>query len=150
MASPSIPASSFVTPLVTEYMDGRRFRVWIEFDFVSREQGTVIRVPTGFITDFASTPRFFHRVFPPHGLYGPAAVIHDYLYFTGLLPRHRADQMFYEGMTVLGVGLITRYSMFWAVRLFGWRPYGRYRRRDRKRPVPPAGSALGTTSRPRP
>lgn len=43
----------------------------------------IIRVPAGFVTDFASIPRAFWVVLPPTGKYGKAAVVHDYLYVMG-------------------------------------------------------------------
>jgi hypothetical protein len=41
--------------------------------------GDVIRVPRGFHTDFASTPRIFQNLFPPTGAWTKAAVVHDWL-----------------------------------------------------------------------
>ena len=52
-----------------------------------------IIVPKGFITDLASVPRFFWRLFPPGGVYNEAAIIHDYLYDTNC-DRRFADTMF--------------------------------------------------------
>ena len=48
-----------------------------------------------------------------------AAVLHDYLYATALMPREAADRLFLEAMTSSGVGRIKRRAMFAAVRLFG-------------------------------
>lgn len=35
-------------------------------------------LPKGFISDGASVPNFFHRVFPPFGMYLGAAFVHDW------------------------------------------------------------------------
>ncbi len=80
-------------------------------------------VPRGFMTDFASVPRAFWPVLPPTGQYGPAAVIHDYLYRNGLTSRADADWTFREAMERLGVGWFTRQTMYLAVRSFGWAAY---------------------------
>ena len=53
-----------------------------------------ITAPAGFETDFASVPRLFWRIVPPWGRYSPAAVVHDFLYHTGLVTRAEADRIF--------------------------------------------------------
>jgi hypothetical protein len=108
---------------VLEYLDGRDYRVVQEFDFASEVAEWIIRVPAGFITDFASVPRFFWRVLPPTGQYGKAAVIHDYLYRTHGASKALADQVFLEASTVLGVPVWKRHAMYYAVKLFGGRAY---------------------------
>lgn len=82
-----------------------------------------IKVPKGFITDFASVPRlplaysfFGNKANRP-------AVIHDYLYQTNMVTRGTADAIFLEAMKVDGQGVITRYAMWAGVRLFGWMCY---------------------------
>ena len=118
---------SFETPLRLEYLDGRTWRVLEGFRFRPTD-GDLIVVPAEFITDFASVPRFFWRIFPPTGEYGKAAVIHDYLYqFPGDRDRGGCDQVFLDGMECLGVGWWTRQTMHKAVRLGGWKPWNRYR-----------------------
>lgn len=42
-------------------------------------QGGTFTVPVGFITDFASVPRFLHWKVLPYGAYTRAAVLHDWL-----------------------------------------------------------------------
>ena len=86
--------------------------------------GRVIIVPEGFKTDFSSVPRL------PlvYDLFGdtahPAAVVHDFLYSTGELPREMADRVLLEAMAAEGVPAWRRLPMFWAVRLFGGRYFG--------------------------
>jgi hypothetical protein len=120
--------SSFTTPLFLEYLDGRRWRVVQAFTYYVGELGTgePITVPADFVTDFASVPRLFWRLLPPTGMYGKAAVIHDYLYQTQDRSRADADRIFIEAMEVLGVSRVTRQAMYRAVRLCGWYPWQRY------------------------
>lgn len=125
--------SAFTTPLQLEYLDGHDYRLLTEFDFASEEAERIIRVPAGFVTDFASIPRFFWRVLPPTGLYGKAAVIHDYLYRSHEVSKEVADKVFREGMLVLNVPRWKAETMYLAVRLFGGQPYAN----GRLDPLPP-------------
>jgi len=42
-----------------------------------------ITIPKGFVTDYASVPRYLWWLYPPVGGYDDAAVVHDYLYECG-------------------------------------------------------------------
>ena len=119
--------SSFTEPLLVEYIDGKNWKLIKEFSFYFyyKNKKITITVPTGFITDFASIPRIFWSLLPPTGKYGKAAVIHDYCYRKRLLPRKLADKVFLEAMKVLKVARWKIYIMYLAVRLFGWRYYGK-------------------------
>jgi|SRR6185436_3141172 len=114
---------SFHTPLVTEDIDGRNFKLREEFDY-DTSLGLTIHVPAGFITDFASVPRFLWWLLPPNGRYGKAAVIHDYLYRTyGAGSKIVADAIFYEAMKALGVSPVVRGLMYLGVHFFGGSSY---------------------------
>ena len=84
------------------------------------DEKNFIEVPKGFITDFASIPRVFWSFFHPIGRYAKAAVIHDWLYFEGIFSRSKSDDIFYDGMKVLGVSWWKRFLIYQAVRYFGW------------------------------
>lgn len=112
---------TFRLPLRLEYLNGRDWLL-IEPLRYERANGTFVEVPAGFVTDFASVPRFFWRVLPPTGDYGKAAVLHDFLYrhgFSGGFGRRVADLVFLEAMRELGVPWWKRSVMYAAVRLFG-------------------------------
>ena len=118
--------NSFLTPLIIKFLDtkdAKRWELHEGFRYVCKS-GEVIYVPKGFRTDFASVPRFFWRIIPPTGLYGKAAVIHDFLYQEKLFDRARADAIFLEGMELLGVSRWKRNLMYRTVRLFGGRAFG--------------------------
>ena len=75
--------SAFTTPLKVEHIDGRYWRVLEAFEYRvgSEDSDEIISVPAGFVTDFASIPRFaWWLIGSPTGEYGKAAVKHDYLY----------------------------------------------------------------------
>lgn len=98
-------------------------------------QGDTFTVPAGFVTDFATSPRFLHWLWLPYGAYTRAAVLHDHLLteLAGWTRRHggntvRApidgsddappansrdtDGIFRKAMEDLGVP--------WAKRWLGW------------------------------
>ena len=82
-----------------------------------------IIVPAGFVTDFASVPRAPLTYWLFGGVGDEAAVVHDFLYEKGLVPRGVADQVYGEALEACGVPVWRRGPMVLAVRLFG---AGRY------------------------
>lgn len=136
--------NQFTTPLDVRRMDtGNRWEVLAPFEFHlgSADGPEFVRVPVGFVTDFASIPFPVSRLLPPIGKpWDKASVIHDALYrfpevqhITGtlrLVTRGEADGIYLEGMTVAGVNLLTRRTLWSGVRLGGWRPWGRYRQAE--------------------
>jgi Protein of unknown function (DUF1353) len=112
--------------IVSPLADGKTWVTMRDFGY-EREpygSGSLIDVPIGFQTDYASVPRLLWTFFPPWGRYGNAAVIHDWLYWKqelNALPiEHRdADSIFDEAMGVLGVDRFSRWCLFHAVLWFG-------------------------------
>ena len=112
----------FLCPLIIEELpDGRNFSVYSEFDYHTDIDHLVcIHIPPGFLTDFASIPRLFWNILPPNGVYGKAAVVHDYCYRTkGFCTKAEADHIFLEAMQALGVNWVTRWTMYVGVHFFG-------------------------------
>ncbi len=123
MRKPRGERDSFLTPLVVEVMpSGKRFRLFVPFTFRSKRYGTMIRVSAGFVTDFASIPRFARMLIPKLGRYNKAAVLHDAMYQGVIFAfnRYGADLLFLDGMVALGVAPWKRRLMYRFVRLFGW------------------------------
>jgi hypothetical protein len=108
--------------VVTPLADGKTWVILRDFgyDVGTEGSGNTVNVAVGFQTDFASIPRVFWAVLPRWGRYGNAAVIHDWLYWTQSRPRREADDVFLEGMAVLGVSTVTRWGIYLTVRAFGW------------------------------
>jgi len=81
----------------------------------------LIIVPAGYRTDFASIPRFFHRILPPIGRYSRAAVVHDWL--CDVKPKmsssDTAADIFREAMIDLDVAKWKIGLMVFAVKTFG-------------------------------
>lgn len=120
----------FTTRLVVEPLDdGRNWRVYQEFDYETRLEPMrwrlpVLRIPAGFVTDFASIPQALWNILPPAGAYARAAVVHDFLYRTrGLATRAEADGVFLEAMGELRVSWRRRHAMWLGVRIFGGRAF---------------------------
>ena len=99
------------------------------YEVGSLGSGDKIIVPAGFVTDFASVPRLFWSILPRIGKHASASIIHDYLYFSHERTKKEADDIFYEGMIVLGVGKWKASIMKDAVRIFGRGPYEKSKRR---------------------
>jgi len=120
--------SSFTTHLLLEVLDDGKFRVAEQFEYHigSYPSEEIIDVPAGTFTDFASTPWYMHWIFPPTGKYSKAAVVHDFLYRSGVKSRKDADNIFLEAMGTLDVPKWKRNSMFIVVRLFGWVPFNKH------------------------
>lgn len=76
-------------------------------------------VPTGFVTDLASTPRipFVYEI--GGGVANMASVVHDFIYSTHPVPRNIADAVLKEASAVTGVGFFTRWAMWAGVRVGG-------------------------------
>ena len=78
-------------------------------------------VHSGYVTDFASVPRFLHWLVSPYGAYTNAAIVHDFL-ITDLIPAKSitsrdTDGIFRRIMEELEVPFATRWLMWGAVRL---------------------------------
>src|SRR5574341_189736 len=120
--------SSFTDALVVSPLaDGKTWVVLRDFgyDVGAENSGDHIGVAIGFQTDFATIPRPFWAILPRWGRYGNASVVHDWLYWVQTRPRREADTILLEAMGVLGVTSLVKYTMYWGVRLFGWRAWYR-------------------------
>lgn len=107
-------------------------------------QVDTIRVPEGFVTDFASVPKFMRGILDNDGPYLLAAIVHDYLLTLLLIAMgaetpaqinsRDADGIFRRIMREEGIGFCMRWTMWAAVRvaaLFSpYRAYGRGFLRD--------------------
>lgn len=93
--------------------------VLMEDHKVTTDSGFTITVPKGFVTDLDSVPRIPFVFFIAKGRTVESAVVHDYLYRTGLVSRKEADDIFYELMIKEGVSSFRSWYIYSAVRLFG-------------------------------
>lgn len=118
---------------------GKEFELLDPFDYFIHP--IHIQVPTGFVTDFASIPRFLWRIFPPWDKHISAAVVHDWLYRKGTLidrssgivvcrqaTRQEADAIFRRHMDQLGVPLWKCWMIYQGVSKFGWMAWKKNRK----------------------
>jgi len=97
---------------------------------VVKEMG--VSIPEGYITDFASVPRWLWPLIPPHGRAAGPSVLHDFMYTSKLFSawltddgaRAAADLVFYHKLREIGIKKWQAKAMYWAVRLFGKKRYG--------------------------
>lgn len=126
--------STFTTELKIKPLPNyEKWELLEEFTYYlgSEGLGMYIRVPKGFITDFAPVPRMFWSILPPWDRYGKAAVLHDYMYQNTLFIRLLCDSIFYEAMTVLKVPRWQRWLIYLGVRIGGWIPYREYSKAEK-------------------
>ena len=99
-------------------------------------------VPKGFKTDFASIPRILQILVPKNGSHDAAAIIHDFLYrrqpfvpspapsqAMQRISRKDADRLFRRIMRELGVNCIRYNLMYAGVRIGGWVPFNKSRKK---------------------
>jgi hypothetical protein len=115
--------SRFVSELsVTPMPDGEQWRVNQDFGYVTDVYSAsplLIIVPKDFLTDFASVPKLFQNIYTPWNRYGPAAIVHDWLYTSQTTTRGDADNVLKEAMRVLCVEDRQIEDIYNAVRMFG-------------------------------
>lgn len=121
----------FLTELIVQA--DRRPDVWILRAPLIWADGKTpaIRVPQGFETDLASIPRMARGLpdFSPTGLSRRPAVLHDYLYASGDLPRMAADELLFRSLLAEGAPELIARTYYRAVRVFGAGPWADHRAR---------------------
>jgi hypothetical protein len=128
--------------IVTPLADGDTWYLDDNFQYESTILGAdrPVTVPKGFETDFASIPSPITIVLPKWSDYGPAAIIHDWLYWSQSIQRRDADNVFLEAMQALNVSPIKQRIIYLGVRIFGrwaWWENGRLKARSVSRMRPP-------------
>jgi len=121
----------YFSKLVITPMGTGKFRLLLPLIY-SNPYGCQYVVPRGFETDFASIPWFLHGIINKHGKYDVPAVLHDWLYSSGIASRAEADKIFMVTMKDAGVKEWKYRMMYIGVRMGGWLAYNKYRRRDKE------------------
>lgn len=147
MFEEDLPPGFLTHPALYPQDDGR---TWVTAGPLRWKNGRVYQVPKWFVTDFASVPVVIpslltlliswgasyyvsdlwaamlavfvasHLGLTPFGRHQLAAVLHDYLYYSGEVSRAEADRVFRYAMADKGVFLTKRWAMWASVRCFGW------------------------------
>jgi hypothetical protein len=90
----------------------------------------IIIIPKGMETDFATIPRFFWRLFPPHlKKYRRGAIVHDYLYMTEdvVTSRAFADAEFRRILINQSTPKWQAWLFWLVIRLFGNKRWNKYK-----------------------
>ena len=120
--------SSFTSPLVITLMEnGRCWKLVRAFTYRigSEYSNAPVRVPRGFITDFASIPKFLFWLLPWWAKFNKSSVLHDWFYkIKRNENRKEADDIWYEAMGIEFRNHKHGKKIAWleyrAVRLFSW------------------------------
>ena len=105
--------------LVKDLMNGK-FELF--FNYVYRTKEYIIKVPKGFVTDYASIPKLLRGIVLPYGKHSGASVVHDWLYSSNCnldISREKADKIFLEILKEEKVSFLLRALMYFTVRKFG-------------------------------
>ena len=85
------------------------------------KNGGVLKIPSGFYTDFGSIPLIFQSLISPVGKPSKAYVVHDYLIVLskeGKLRRKDADLIFLYALKRQGIGIFKRSILYGAVKSY--------------------------------
>lgn len=105
--------------LVKDLMNGK-FELFSDYVYKTREY--TIKVPKGFVTDYASVPKLLRIIILPYGKHSGASVVHDWLYSSNCnldINREKADKIFLEVLKEEKVNFLLRTFMYLVVRKFG-------------------------------
>ncbi|MDA3967366.1 DUF1353 domain-containing protein [Helicobacter sp. WB40] len=102
-------------------LDERAIEILSPLSCFSVENGGVLKIPSGFYTDFGSIPLIFQSLISPVGKPSKAYVVHDYLIMLskgGNLRRKDADLIFLYALKRQGIGIVKRSILYGAVRVY--------------------------------
>lgn len=99
------------------------FQLTEALHYYSSHQGKYFTAPSGFVTNFVTGKKLLVVRRIVQEKMNRAAVIHDELYTSGLLPRLQADYVFFEAMRADGVAWWRASLAYAAVMAVGWKFY---------------------------
>jgi len=140
---------TFSGRLRLDFVDGQRWSLVgtdPPFQWNGSASPSPVIPPEGLITDFGTIPHLLASWFPGagwgrHGQWGPATVIHDWLYLAQKqadgtpLERAQADRILWQAMRDSKVGIGRRCIIWLCVRLFGWIWWAWFRHEGHKAPL---------------
>lgn len=122
-AAAYFPIAKPPAPFVHAFADGANWMLSSPLIYrVGKKPSSIVIVPRGFITDFASIPqplRVLRDLLPSTERYGVPALVHDYLYWRQDCTRDQADNIMEIAMMEAGVSLIERKVIHEGLRQFG-------------------------------
>lgn len=97
----------------------------IVFEAWRAKSGCAVIVPAGYVTDRFSLPGLIKGFQPTQEKWLMPALVHDWLYDVGLIPRSKADSIFSQAMKASGTKWWHRYGAFAGVRFGGDKGFGK-------------------------
>lgn len=128
------------SPSTNGFIEGTWFMLNQPYRYRIGSSNAVLTIPRGFVFDYASVPPPLTLIYPSQGRYSRAALIHDYLYATGVCTRLQSDNIFLIAMRESGVPKEARIEIYTGVRLGGedaWDRNAADRQARRPRIIPP-------------
>ena len=118
-------------------------RHWeIAKDFEYELNGTKYVVPSGFVFDGASIPKFLHMFLSPVGVLLMGGLIHDYAYkYAALKPKKgalllldqkKSDQIFRDINIEINGFYLMNYLAYWSLRVAGFMAWNKHRKVNAK------------------
>ena len=108
----------YLTNLDVRIIRKGQVQLLADFQYRIPDTDTIILVPEGAKSDFASIPRMFRWFVSGTDKTRKPAVIHDYLYRNGIGTRKWADQVFRMAMKESRMGW-KRHAVYYGVRVGG-------------------------------
>ena len=110
--------SKFLTDLIIKNLetDEQSWELLSILSYQSLLYNGIITVPSGFVTDLASTGIFRKRCHRE-------SITHDYCYQTHIVSKKLADKIFLEAMNSRKKPFYIRWTYYIAVKLFGFNAY---------------------------
>lgn len=116
----------FEDPIIRPLGDGLNIVLVEDFHFIANDKPYF--VPEGFESDWASVPRLWWHIVPPHQ-YPHCSIVHDFLYSAEVFDRATCDSLFYEALRQRGACIARAYTIWLAVRIGGGAVWARHDRR---------------------
>jgi Protein of unknown function (DUF1353) len=136
-------------PILRPFADNREWMLFADMPYRVGTSASVIVVPRGFVTDFASIPQAFWSLgLSPNGTYSKAAIVHDFLYWSQGCTKLQADNLLMIAMKESSVTEAARNAVYDGVRLggaFAWARNAEERASGLPRIVPVDAMMFGPT-----
>jgi len=142
LVAPVAAVSAQAAPTPVDFRPFSDARFWIVKEPLVYRVGVSkdsIVIPRGFVTDFASIPPALQSLIQQNGPNLLPAVVHDYLYWTGICNRRQSDQLFKLAMIENRVTAVQQTAIYNAVRAagsFAWDGNRQEQRRGLVRIIP--------------
>ena len=101
--------------------DGTNFVLVDDLYYEIKKTKKTIRVPNGFVTDFASVPWYARSAISVLGRHSIPAIVHDYLYWEQRCTREQADAILADAMDEYNSSKWQQWLVFYSVH---WRAGG--------------------------